>query len=142
MLGTAPSKESDPYSRKTPTSVFPAVRSVMLVPVVANFPVTGLSAGGNETISKGSISSALDSFWTVIQSLPIVELISGLSIVAGGSPRIEIQCVGLFGSDPMTVVFDMGNDTLIGMDYGTILGGLGNILLVIVSMGWVMWLFI
>jgi hypothetical protein len=103
--------------------------------------VDGIDAGNATSVTKSSISGALDAFWSVLAGLPVVSTIQSLGVVTGGSPSVTVTIPAIFaGGSAQELTLNFSSDSIIGVDYGTLLGYAGNIMLAITSVSWLAFL--
>lgn len=100
-----------------------------------------ISPGEVDEPDKLSLSAVLDDFWDVLTGLPVLSLLTSLQIQAEGSPTINVSMPGFFGRESEQMTLSFGEDTLMGINYATILSMLGNLMLAWCGIQWTKYLF-
>lgn len=100
------------------------------------------SPGGDVAPALTPVSAKLDTFYNAISSLPVLSLITSLSVNAvGGSPTVQMTIPGFFGGSSTSKTLDFSNDSVLGINYLTVLTMLGNLMLAMCGVHWVKYLF-
>lgn len=104
---------------------------------------TGLEGEQNpEVPDEEPIPEKLDTFWSAVQNLPIVSLLTGINLTAsGGSPTVQVTVPRCFDSGGTTITMNFSEDTILGVNYAYFLALAGNVLLAFTGIRWTMYLF-
>lgn len=95
-----------------------------------------------ELPEKKSLTAVLDWFYGAIGSLPIISALTDLDLeTTGGSPTVQVTIGSLFGEGAKTYTLNFSQDSILGVNYGSMLGLLGNLLLAITGIRWMIYLF-
>lgn len=107
---------------------------------VADLPT--LDPGEPEADEEGDYPAILQWFYDGLMALPIVSMVYDLSIDAsGGSPSVSFTAPSLFGSGSQNVTMNFSQDSIMGVNYGSILEIFGNVLLAMVGVRWTIYVF-
>lgn len=100
-----------------------------------------ISPGEVEDPDQLSLSSVLDDFWDILTGLPVLSLLTSLQIQAEGSPTINVTMPGFFGRESQQITLSFAEDSVMGINYATVLSMLGNLMLAWCGIQWTKYLF-
>jgi len=93
--------------------------------------------------AKDAIGGKLDTYWAAINNIPVLSLLTSLSLsgTGSGSPTIQVAIPSIFASEGSTYTISFDEDSLFGVNYGNYLALLGNLMLAFAGIVWTKYLF-
>ena len=99
--------------------------------------------GSVEAPAKDAIGGKLDTYWTAINNIPVLNLLTSLTLsgTGAGSPTIQVAIPSIFASEGATYTISFDEEGLFGVNYGNYLELLGNLMLAFAGIVWTKYLF-
>jgi hypothetical protein len=99
--------------------------------------------GSVEAPAKDAIAGKLDTYWSAINNIPVLNLLTSLSLnsTGAGSPTIQVAVPSIFASEGTTYTISFDESSLFGINYGNYLALLGNLMLAFAGIVWTKYLF-